>query len=527
MQKERVIMTNISTLNDVQKIIVLDYGSQYNQLIARRIREFGVFSELKSHKITADEVRAINPIGIILSGGPNSVYAEDAFGIDEEIFELGIPILGICYGMQLLTHKLGGKVVPAGEAGNREYGQSTLRLRAQSELFAGTPEEQVVLMSHGDAVTEIPEGFHLVGDSVDCPFAAMEDTKKNFYGIQFHPEVRHTVFGNDILKNFAFSICGAKGDWSMANFVDMQIAQIRETVGDRKVLLGLSGGVDSSVVGVLLQKAIGDQLTCIFVDHGLLRKGESDQVMEMLGGKFGLNIIRVDASKRFLDLLAGVDDPEKKRKIIGNEFVHVFDDEASKLKGVDFLAQGTLYTDIIESGTETAQTIKSHHNVGGLPEDMQFELIEPLNTLFKDEVRALGTELGMPDEVVWRQPFPGPGLAIRIMGEITEEKLETVRESDAILREEIAKAGLDRDVWQYFTVNTGVRSVGVMGDGRTYDYTIAIRAITSIDGMTADFAKLPWEVLQKISVRIVNEVEHVNRIVYDITSKPPATVEWE
>ena len=376
-------MTNISTLNDVQKIIVLDYGSQYNQLIARRIREFGVFSELKSHKITADEVRAINPIGIILSGGPNSVYAEDAFGIDEEIFELGIPILGICYGMQLLTHKLGGKVVPAGEAGNREYGQSTLRLRAQSELFAGTPEEQVVLMSHGDAVTEIPEGFHLVADSVDCPFAAMEDTKKNFYGIQFHPEVRHTVYGNDILKNFAFSICGAKGDWSMANFVDMQIAQIRETVGDRKVLLGLSGGVDSSVVGILLQKAIGDQLTCIFVDHGLLRKGEGDQVMEMLGGKFGLNIIRVDASKRFLDLLAGVDDPEKKRKIIGNEFVHVFDDEASKLKGVDFLAQGTLYTDIIESGTETAQTIKSHHNVGGLPEDMQFELIEPLNTLFK------------------------------------------------------------------------------------------------------------------------------------------------
>jgi len=520
-------MTDISTLNDVQKIIVLDYGSQYNQLIARRIREFGVFSELKSHKISAEEVREINPIGIVLSGGPNSVYADDAFSIDPEIFELGIPILGICYGMQLLTHKLGGKVLPAGEAGNREYGQSTLRLRADSKLFSGTPEEQVVLMSHGDAVTEIPEGFHLVGDSVDCPFAAMENTEKNFYGIQFHPEVRHSVYGNDILKNFAFGICGAKGDWSMANFVDMQIAQIRETVGDRKVLLGLSGGVDSSVVGVLLQKAIGDQLTCIFVDHGLLRKGEGDQVMEMLGGKFGLNIIRVDASKRFLDLLAGVDDPEKKRKIIGNEFVYVFDDEASKLKGVDFLAQGTLYTDIIESGTETAQTIKSHHNVGGLPEDMQFELIEPLNTLFKDEVRALGTEMGMPDEVVWRQPFPGPGLAIRVMGEITEEKLETVRESDAILREEIAKAGLDRDVWQYFTVNTGVRSVGVMGDGRTYDYTIAIRAITSIDGMTADFAKLPWEVLQKISVRIVNEVDHVNRIVYDITSKPPATVEWE
>lgn len=520
-------MTDISILNDIQKIIVLDYGSQYNQLIARRIREFGVFSELKSHKITADEIRDINPIGIVLSGGPNSVYADGAFGIDGEIFELGIPILGICYGMQLITHKLGGKVLPAGEAGHREYGQSALRLRSESALFAGTPQEQLVLMSHGDAVTEIPEGFHLVGDSVDCPFAAMENTEKQFYGIQFHPEVRHSVYGNDILKNFAVNICGARGDWSMDNFIDMEIAKIRETVGDRKVLLGLSGGVDSSVVGVLLQRAIGDQLTCIFVDHGLLRKNEGDQVMDMLGGKFGLNIIRVDASKRFLDLLSGVEDPERKRKIIGNEFVYVFDDEASKLKGVDFLAQGTLYTDIIESGTETAQTIKSHHNVGGLPEDMQFELIEPLNTLFKDEVRALGTALGMPDEVVWRQPFPGPGLAIRVMGEITEEKLETVRESDAILREEIAKAGLDRDVWQYFTVNTGVRSVGVMGDGRTYDYTIAIRAITSIDGMTADFAQLPWDVLKKISTRIVNEVDHVNRIVYDITSKPPATVEWE
>lgn len=515
------------TMQDVQKIIVLDYGSQYNQLISRRIREFGVFSELKSHKISAEEVRKIAPIGIVLSGGPNSVYAENAFDIDPEIFELGIPILGICYGMQLITHKLGGKVVPAGEAGNREYGQSTLHLQTTSNLFTGTPDEQVVLMSHGDAVTEIPSDFHLVGLSSDCPFAAIENTDKNIYGIQFHPEVRHSEYGNDILRNFAINICGATGDWTMENFIDVEIEKIRQTVGDKKVLLGLSGGVDSSVVGVLLQRAIGDQLTCIFVDHGLLRKNEGDQVMEMLGGKFGLNIIRVDASKRFLDLLAGVSDPEKKRKIIGNEFVYVFDDEASKLKDVDFLAQGTLYTDIIESGTETAETIKSHHNVGGLPEDMQFKLIEPLNTLFKDEVRALGTALGMPDEIVWRQPFPGPGLAIRVMGEITEEKLKTVRESDAILREEIAKAGLDRDVWQYFTVNTGVRSVGVMGDGRTYDYTIAIRAITSIDGMTADFAKLPWEVLQKISVRIVNEVDHVNRIVYDITSKPPATVEWE
>lgn len=515
------------TMQDVQKIIVLDYGSQYNQLISRRIREFGVFSELKSHKISAEEVRKIDPIGIVLSGGPNSVYAENAFDIDPEIFELGIPILGICYGMQLITHQLGGKVVPAGEAGNREYGQSTLQLQANSELFAGTPDEQVVLMSHGDAVTEIPADFRLVALSSDCPFAAIEHADKKIYGIQFHPEVRHSVYGNDILRNFAIDICGARGDWTMENFIDVEIEKIRKTVGDKKVLLGLSGGVDSSVVGVLLQRAIGEQLTCIFVDHGLLRKNEGDQVMEMLGGKFGLHIIRVDASKRFLDLLAGVSDPEQKRKIIGNEFVYVFDDEASKLTDVDFLAQGTLYTDIIESGTDTAQTIKSHHNVGGLPEDMQFKLIEPLNTLFKDEVRALGTALGMPDEIVWRQPFPGPGLAIRVMGEITEEKLMTVRESDAILREEIAKAGLDRDVWQYFTVNTGVRSVGVMGDGRTYDYTIAIRAITSIDGMTADFAKLPWEVLQKISVRIVNEVDHVNRIVYDITSKPPATVEWE
>ena len=330
-----------------------------------------------------------------------------------------------------------------------------------------------------------------------------------------------------MLRNFALNICGAKGNWSMENFIDMQIKDIREKVGDKKVLLGLSGGVDSSVVGVLLQRAIGDQLTSIFVDHGFLRKGEADQVMETLGGKFGLNIIKVDAQKRFMDKLVGLSDPETKRKIIGNEFVYVFDDEANKLEGVDFLAQGTLYTDVIESGTDTAQTIKSHHNVGGLPEDMQFQLIEPLNTLFKDEVRALGTQLGMPDEIVWRQPFPGPGLAIRVLGDLTEEKLETVRESDAILREEIAAAGLERDVWQYFTVNTDVKSVGVMGDQRTYDYTLAIRAITSIDGMTADFAQLPWDLLQKISKRIVNEVDHVNRIVYDITSKPPATVEWQ
>ncbi|WP_341783899.1 glutamine-hydrolyzing GMP synthase [Lactococcus formosensis subsp. formosensis] len=508
----------------LEKIIVLDYGSQYNQLIARRIREIGVFSELMSHKVTAQEIREINPLGIVLSGGPNSVYDEGSFDIDPEIFELGLPILGICYGMQLISHKLGGKVESASES---EYGVAPIELKAKSELFAHTPETQDVLMSHGDRVVEIPEGFHVVATSPNSPFAAVENTERNIYGIQFHPEVRHSVYGTDMLRNFALNICGAKGDWSMESFIDMQIEKIREQVGDKKVLLALSGGVDSSVVGVLLQRAIGDQLTSIFVDHGFLRKGEGDQVMNMLGDKFGLNIIRVNAEERFMNKLAGVSDPEKKRKIIGNEFVYVFDDEASKLKDVKFLAQGTLYTDVIESGTDTAQTIKSHHNVGGLPEDMQFELIEPLNTLFKDEVRALGTELGMPDEIVWRQPFPGPGLAIRVMGDLTPEKIAVVRDSDAILREEIAAAGLDRDVWQYFTVNTGVRSVGVMGDIRTYDYTLAIRAITSIDGMTAEFAKLPWDVLQKISVRIVNEVDHINRVVYDITSKPPATVEWE
>ncbi|HIX69638.1 MULTISPECIES: glutamine-hydrolyzing GMP synthase [Enterococcus] len=521
-------MTNVDNMPEVEKIIVLDYGSQYNQLITRRIREFGVFSELLSHRITADEVKAMAPKGIILSGGPNSVYDEGAFGIDEEIFELGIPILGICYGMQLMTDRSGGKVEAAH---NREYGKAELEvLTDDAVLFAGTPKKQIVWMSHGDLVTQAPTGFEVVGTSADCPIAAIQNLDKKQFGIQFHAEVRNSEYGNELLKHFALDVCHCKGDWSMDNFIDLQVAKIREQVGDKKVLLGLSGGVDSSVVGVLLQKAIGDQLTSIFVDHGLLRKGEGDQVMETLGGKFGLNIIRVDAKERFLSKLAGVSDPEQKRKIIGNEFVYLFDDEATKLagkEGISFLAQGTLYTDVIESGTETAQTIKSHHNVGGLPEDMQFELIEPLNTLFKDEVRALGTQLGMPDDIVWRQPFPGPGLGIRVLGEITEDKLEIVRESDAILREEIAAAGLDRDIWQYFTVLPGIRSVGVMGDGRTYDYTVGIRAVTSIDGMTADFARIPWDVLQKISVRIVNEVAHVNRIVYDITSKPPATVEWE
>lgn len=511
-------------LQDQEMIVVLDFGSQYNQLITRRIREFGVYSELHPHTITAAEIKEMNPKGIIFSGGPNSVYDEGAFRCDEEIFELGLPILGICYGMQLMTMHFGGKVE---KAKNREYGKALLTLHNQNTLFEGTPGEQVVWMSHGDLVTMSPPGFSVDGVNPSCPIAAMSDESRKLYAVQFHPEVRHSMYGNDLLKNFVFKVCGCEGNWSMENFIEIEMEKIRQQVGDKKVLCALSGGVDSSVVAVLIHKAIGDQLTCIFVDHGLLRKGEAEGVMKTLADGFNMNVIKVDAKDRFLSKLEGVSDPEQKRKIIGNEFIYVFDDEAEKLEGIEFLAQGTLYTDIIESGTATAQTIKSHHNVGGLPEDMQFSLIEPLNTLFKDEVRALGTELGMPDEVVWRQPFPGPGLGIRVLGAISEEKLEIVRESDAILRDEIKKAGLDREIWQYFTVLPDIRSVGVMGDARTYDYTIGIRAVTSIDGMTSDWARIPWDVLEIISTRIVNEVDHVNRVVYDITSKPPATIEWE
>lgn len=507
-----------------EMVVVLDFGSQYNQLITRRIREFGVYSELHPHTITAEEIKKLNPKGIIFSGGPNSVYDENSFRCDEKIFEMGLPILGICYGMQLMTLYFDGKVE---KAKNREYGKAVLNVQNQSKLFQDLPDEQVVWMSHGDLVVEAPKGFKVDGTNPSCPIAAMSDEDRKLYGVQFHPEVRHSVYGNDLLKNFVFKICQCKGDWSMENFIEMEMEKIRQTVGDKKVLCALSGGVDSSVVAVLIHRAIGDQLTCIFVDHGLLRKNEAESVMKTFAEGFHMNVIKVDAKDRFLSKLEGVSDPEKKRKIIGNEFIYVFDDEAARLEGIDFLAQGTLYTDIIESGTATAQTIKSHHNVGGLPEDMQFKLIEPLNTLFKDEVRALGTQLGIPDEIVWRQPFPGPGLGIRVLGAISEDKLEIVRESDWILREEIKKAGLDREIWQYFTVLPDIRSVGVMGDARTYDYTIGIRAVTSIDGMTSDWARIPWEVLEKISTRIVNEVAHVNRVVYDITSKPPATIEWE
>lgn len=517
-------MANIN-LDAFDKIIVLDFGSQYNQLITRRIRDFGIYSELLSHKITAEEIKQINPKGIIFSGGPNSVYDEGAFTVDPAIYKLGIPILGICYGMQLMAHDLGGKVEAADDS---EYGRADIEVtKDDAVMFTGLPKKEYVWMSHGDRVAAVPAGFDVVATSKNCPISAMANNAEKLYGLQFHTEVRNTEYGLDILKKFAFDVCGAKANWSMDDFIDMQVDEIRQTVGDKKVILGLSGGVDSSVTAVLIHKAIGDQLTCIFVDHGLLRKNEADSVMKALSADLGVNIIKVDAADRFLGKLKGISDPEQKRKTIGKEFVAVFDEEAKKMKDADFLAQGTLYTDVIESGTDTAQTIKSHHNVGGLPEKMGFKLIEPLRSLFKDETRQLGEKLGIPHDLVWRQPFPGPGLGIRVLGEVTPEKLAIVRESDAILREEIKKAGLQESIWQYFTVLPGIRSVGVMGDGRTYDEAVGIRAVTSIDGMTADFAQIPWDVLQKISVRIVNEVDHVNRILYDVTSKPPSTIEWE
>ncbi len=511
-----------------ETIMIVDFGGQYNQLIARRVRENKVYSEVVSWKkavTRAKEMKAEGVLkGIIFTGGPNSVYAEGAPSLDKEIFELDIPVLGICYGMQLMSHVLGGKV---DRAETREYGKIQLSVKDHTTLFKDIDSNDTCWMSHNDYVAEIPAGFKMIADTETCPYAAIENTEKKLYGVQFHAEVEHTPFGRQMIKNYLYEVCGCAGDWDMGDYAEQAIAAIREKVGDKKVLCALSGGVDSSVAAVMVHRAIGDQLTCIFVDHGLLRKNEGDEVEGVFGKDFGLNFIRVNCQDRFLGKLAGVSDPEKKRKIIGEEFIRVFEEEAGKLEGIEYLVQGTVYPDVIESGTDTAEIIKSHHNVGGLPEDMQFDLIEPLRDLFKDEVRAVGEALGIPEKIVWRQPFPGPGLAIRIMGEITEEGLFLVRESDAIFREEIRKAGLERDIWQYFTTLPNVRSVGVMGDERTYSHAIGIRAVTSIDGMTSDWARIPYEVMDKISSRIVNEVPNVNRILYDVTSKPPSTIEWE
>lgn len=507
-----------------QMVLIIDFGGQYNQLIARRVREAGIYCEILPYTVTLEDIKAKNPSAIIFTGGPNSVTDPGAPTVEDGIFELGLPILGICYGMQLMAVKLGGSV-RAGE--KREYGKTMVTLNPQAQLTRELPEDSQCWMSHTYYVDRMPEGFQVTAKSEDCPHAAMEDPARKLYATQFHPEVNHTLFGRELLDNFLFDIAGLEKTWTMASFAEDKIKEIKELVGDRKVLCALSGGVDSSVAAVMVHKAIGKQLTCIFVDHGLLRKDEGDQVETIFGKTFDMNLIRVNAQDRFLNKLAGVGDPEKKRKIIGEEFIRVFEEESNKIGEVDFLVQGTIYPDVVESGTATSATIKSHHNVGGLPEDMKLELIEPLRELFKDEVRRVGEELGIPKALVRRQPFPGPGLAIRVLGEVTREKLELVREADFIFRDEISKANLESEIWQYFACLPNIQSVGVMGDERTYSHTVALRAVTSIDGMTADWARIPYDVLDKVSRRIVNEVSNVNRIVYDITSKPPSTIEWE
>jgi GMP synthase (glutamine-hydrolysing) len=509
-----------------QKILILDFGSQYTQLIARRIREQKVYCEIHPCNIGFERIKGFGAKGIILSGGPASVYDRDAPTINEAVFELGVPVLGICYGMQLMTHLLGGVVA---KAQRREYGRAEVVIDDDTDLFKGLPASETVWMSHGDRIERFPEGFRPIAHTDNSPVAAMKDGARRLYAVQFHPEVVHTPKGREILGNFLFQICGCKPAWTMGSFIDRQVREIRERVVERGVICGLSGGVDSAVTAVLIHRAIGDQLTCIFVDNGLLRAGEARKVEDVFRKHFRMNLITVDASERFLSKLKGVEDPEKKRKLIGNEFIHVFEEEALKLRDIGFLAQGTLYPDVIESVSfrGPSATIKTHHNVGGLLEKMRLKLVEPLRELFKDEVRALGRELGMPEEVIERQPFPGPGLAIRVLGEVTGERVEVLRNADVILLDEIKKAGLYTKMWQSFAVLLPVKTVGVMGDERTYENVIAIRAVESLDGMTADWVRLPYDLLARISNRMINEVKGVNRVVYDISSKPPSTIEWE
>ena len=510
-----------------QKILILDFGGQYNQLIARRVRECNVYCEVKPFSTSLEEIKAFAPIGIIFTGGPNSVYEAGSPHVDTGVYSLGVPILGICYGCQLLAHELGGKVTAAQDDSAREYGKTETYFDTSCKLFKNIPAESITWMSHGDYMAQVPQGFCLVAHSAACPTVGICDEERGFYGVQFHPEVNHTVYGSEMLHNFLYEICGAVGDWTMADYKRRAIEEIRAKVGDGKVLLALSGGVDSSVAAALLAEAVGNQLTCVFVDHGLMRKDEGDEV-EAAFAKWDINFIRVDAEERFLTALKGVVEPEAKRKIIGEEFIRVFEIEGKKIGSVDYLVQGTIYPDVIESGKGDAAVIKSHHNVGGLPDYVDFkEIIEPLRMLFKDEVRVLGRELGLAETLVQRQPFPGPGLGIRVIGEVTKEKLDILREADYIFRDEIAKAGLQNTMSQYFAALTNMRSVGVMGDGRTYDYALALRSVSTSDFMTADWVRIPYEVLDKVSVRIVNEVRGINRILYDVTSKPPATIEWE
>ena len=510
-----------------QKILILDFGGQYNQLIARRVRESNVYCEVKPFGTSLEEIKAFDPIGIIFTGGPNSVYEAGSPHVDTGVYSLGLPILGICYGCQLLAHELGGRVTAAQDDSAREYGKTETYFDTSCKLFKNIPAESITWMSHGDYMAQVPQGFRLVAHSAACPTVGICDEERGFYGVQFHPEVNHTVYGSEMLHNFLYEICGAVGDWTMADYKRRAIEEIRAKVGDGKVLLALSGGVDSSVAAALLAEAVGNQLTCVFVDHGLMRKDEGDEV-EAAFAKWDINFIRVDAEERFLTALKGVVEPEAKRKIIGEEFIRVFEIEGKKIGSVDYLVQGTIYPDVIESGKGDAAVIKSHHNVGGLPDYVDFkEIIEPLRMLFKDEVRVLGRELGLAETLVQRQPFPGPGLGIRVIGEVTKEKLDILREADYIFRDEIAKAGLQNTMSQYFAALTNMRSVGVMGDGRTYDYALALRSVSTSDFMTADWVRIPYEVLDKVSVRIVNEVRGINRILYDVTSKPPATIEFE